>query len=386
MLTVSLLACAAWIYLVAFHHGFWRADQRLPLSLPDPSQWPAVTVVIPARNEESSIGACVAALTAQDYPGALRMIVVDDASTDDTAVIARAAGDARLTVLAAPPLTAGWTGKLAALEAGVAAAGEVAFLWFTDADIVHAPQVLRMLVAQAVQGRRDLVSLMVKLHCASVWERLLIPAFIFFFQMLYPFRAANDDRSRIAAAAGGCVLIRRDALLRAGGLSAIRGEVIDDCALARAVKGSGGTLWLGLTEKSRSLRRADTLGPLWHMVQRTAFTQLRHSYLLLAGTVLGLSLIFLAPVLAALQGLVGGQWELFLSGVMAYGLMVYAYAPTLRGYGLPIIAGFLLPLTAALYAAMTIGSAVAHLHGRGGAWKGRHYDTSAQPPNLTKSH
>lgn len=384
MTAAAFLACAAWLFLLNARRGFWRADQRLPVDLVEPSVWPPVTAVVPARNEAATVGACVAALAAQDYPGRLSVIVVDDASDDGTAALARAAGGTRTTVLTAPPLAEGWTGKLAALDAGVAAAGDVPWLWFTDADVVHGPLVLRRLMSHALQRRRDLASLMVKLRCDSAWERLLVPAFVFFFQMLYPFRAVNDDRARAAAAAGGCVLLRRDALARAGGLAAIRGAVIDDCTLARAVKDSGGALWLGLADDSRSLRAADSLAPLWRMVERTAFTQLHYSFLLLAGTVAGLALVFLAPPAAVLHGLAAGRAAEVLAGGAGWLLMVRAYGPTLAAYGQSIGRGFALPVAAALYALMTVSSALAHWRGRGGAWKGRHYDASARSPNLPK--
>jgi len=276
---IALFGLAAWVYLLLFHRRFWRADQRLSQHPASLTAWPSVVAVVPARNEAETIGAVTAALLAQDYAGAFRVIVVDDASTDGTAHIARAQAGARtLDVIAAPPLPAGWTGKLAALDTGVRQVGEsVDYLWFTDADIVHPPQTLARLVSKAVEGRRDLVSLMVRLRCKSFWERRLIPAFIFFFQMLYPFPAANDDRSKTAAAAGGCVLLRREVLARAGGLAAIRGRIIDDCALAALIKAVGGGLWIGLADAnpvtaSTSLRRADGLAPLWAMVRRTAYT------------------------------------------------------------------------------------------------------------------
>ena len=348
MLILSGLAFFAWLYLVLAHHGFWRADQKLPLAPPVPTSWPPVTAVVPARNEAPTIGACVAALLAQDYAGDLRVIVVDDDSADGTGDVARQAGDARLTVIQAPPLAPGWTGKLSALQAGVAEAGDVEHLWFTDADIVHGPEVLRRLVGHMAARERDLVSLMVRLNCESFWERRLIPAFVYFFQMLYPFRAVNDDRSTTAGAAGGCVLLRRVALERAGGIAAIRGAVIDDCALARAIKRSGGRLWLGLADASRSLRAASNLNPLWRMVVRTAFAQLRHSWALLAATVAGLALLFLVPVLAALGVGQGGTTRV-LFGLGAWALMAISYMPTLRAYGLPIAAGFALPAAAALY-------------------------------------
>jgi hopene-associated glycosyltransferase HpnB len=384
MLTaLALLSLLAWIYLLFFHHGFWRADQRLPYAAAELSAWPSVVALVPARNEAPSIGACVGALAAQDYKGAFRVVVIDDASTDGTGDIARAHS---CEVITAPPIEAGWTGKLGALNAGMTHVGDsTEFIWLTDADIVHPPEALSQLMAKAEMDRRDLVSLMVKLHCASFWERLLIPAFVFFFQMLYPFPGANNDRSRIAAAAGGCVLVRRAALQRAGGIAAIRGAVIDDCELARIVKRAGGRTWLGLADGSRSLRAAEELAPLWTMVRRTAFTQLGHSFLMLLGTVLGLALIFLVPPLTVLLAPWHTQGLATLAGFLAWGSMAFAYAPTLRDYGRNPWQGLLLPLAATMYGAMTVDSGVAHWRHRGAQWKGRYYGPSAASRNLSES-
>ncbi len=385
---VALVGLGAWIYLLFFHHHFWRADQRLPAVTPLPAAWPSVSAVVPARNEAASIGACVAALMAQDYKGAFRVVVVDDASTDATAGLARAAaarhGDA-LEVIAAPPLEAGWTGKLWALNAGLARVGELPeFVWFTDADVVHPPGTLSQLVAKAEVDQRDLVSLMVKLHCISFWERLLIPAFVFFFQMLYPFPAVNKDRARMAAAAGGCILVRRNILVRAGGVAAIRSAIIDDCALAAAIKRAGGKLWLGLADGSHSLRQAEGLGPLWAMVQRTAFTQLGHSAILLILTVVALGAVFLGPAVIVLAGTWHGNGLATLAGLLAWAMMAYAYRPTLRDYHRSPWQGLFLPLVAALYTAMTVASGVAHWRHRGGQWKGRYYGPSAEAGNLSE--
>jgi len=393
---IAVFGLAAWVYLVFLHRNFWRADQRLPKTAPPLPVWPPVTAVVPARNEAGTIGAVTAALLAQDYPGPFRVIVVDDASTDGTAGLARAASaqnrevGARNSqvgppdVLTAPPLEAGWTGKLWALNAGLrhlAAQNPPEYLWFTDADVIHPPETLTRLVSKAVMDRRDLVSLMVKLRCQSFWERRLIPAFVFFFQMLYPFPAANDDRSRIAAAAGGCVLLRREAFEKAGGLAAVRGKVIDDCAIAALIKRAGGGIWVGLADASHSLRRADSLEPLWGMVRRTAFTQLYHSNLLLFLTILGLVLVFLGPPIATLFG----HGLAFWAGLAAWGIMAFTYVPTLRDYGRSPWEGLLLPAVATLYAAMTFDSAVAHWRQRGGQWKGRHYGPSSGPGNLPES-
>ncbi len=382
----------AWCYLAFFHHGFWRADQRLPLALTPPAAWPTVTAIVPARNEAATIEACVRSLRGQVYQGVLNIIVVDDSSADDTASLARmagvtASGTAKVEVITAPALAPGWTGKLAALNAGLAHAdkSEPAFIWFTDADVIHAPSTLTRLVSMACADRRDLVSLMVRLHCRSSWERLLIPAFIFFFQMLYPFRSVNDPRRPAAAAAGGCVLIRRERLRLAGGLEAIKGEIIDDCALGRIVKRSGGRLWLGLADDSQSLRAADDLAPLWSMVKRTAFTQLGYSTLLLAASVIGLALVFLGPGLVVLTLPWHGHIIATFAGITATGLMIWTYGPTLRDYQRSPWEGLLLPIASGLYAAMTVDSAMAHRQQRGGQWKGRHYGPSSGPADLAKS-
>jgi len=383
---IAFFGFAAWIYLLFLHRGFWRADQRLPQHTAPLAAWPSVVAVVPARNEAETIGAVTAALCAQDYLGSFRVIVVDDSSTDGTADLARATAGHKLDVLSAPPLQPGWTGKLAALNTGVAAVNPATdYLWFTDADILHPPETLARLVAKAVHDRRDLVSLMVHLRCESFWERLLIPAFIFFFQMLYPFPAANSDRSKIAAAAGGCVLLRREALIKAGGLEAIRGRIIDDCALAGLIKAGGGRIWLGLADASRSLRRADTLAPLWSMVRRTAYTQLNHSPVILFFTLLGLALVFLGPPLAALGLPVHGRPLAALAGLLAWAGMAAAYGPTLKDYGRSPWEGWLLPVAALLYGTMTFDSAVAHWRQRGGQWKGRNYRPSSHPGNLSES-
>lgn len=370
---LGLLTLAIWAWLLLFHHRFWRADQRLMKS-PVPDRWPSVVAIVPARNEAPSIGACVEALARQDYAGALTIIVVDDSSTDGTGDIARAVSG-NIEVVQGEKLPEGWSGKLWALDTGLrrAAALPADYVWFSDADIVHEPRVLADLVAFAEARRLDLVSLMARLHCVHFWERLLVPAFVFFFQMLYPFPAVNDPRSKIAGAAGGCVLLRRDALARIGGIGAIRGDLIDDCALAAAVKRTGGPIWLGLADRTRSLRVSPALGDLWQMVSRTAFTQLRYSGALLAGTLAGLAITFLAPPLLALswplhQNMIAGS-----AGLLAWIGMATAYRPTLRDYGRTAPEALLLPVTAALYGAMTLDSAINYWRGTASSWKGRQY-------------
>ena len=323
----------------------------------------------------TSIGETVASLLAQNYSGELRVVVVDDNSRDATAETAREAaarlGKAdRLTVLSGGALPAGWTGKLWAQQQGVAFVDALpsppAYVLLTDADIVYAPDAVSRLAVRARESGAVLSSLMVKLHCTSFAERAFIPAFIFFFQMLYPFAWANDVRRATAAAAGGCMLVRRDVLHDAGGMAAIRGALIDDCALAKLLKARG-PIWIGLTERVRSIREYPAVADIRGMVARTAYAQLRYSPLLLAGTVLGLALTYLAPVAFALFA--GGYAQL--AGILTWLAMALAFWPTLRFYGLPVVWGVALPAIAAIYMAFTINSAYQHARGRGGMWKGR---------------
>jgi hopene-associated glycosyltransferase HpnB len=376
---VAALGLAAWGHLVFFRHGFWRTRERLP-EAPAPTRWPAVAIVVPARDEAETIAATLVALLAQDYPGPLSVTLVDDGSSDGTGDIARglAARDARLAVVPGTTLPAGWSGKLWAVETGVRAASTRAltapeYLFLTDADTVHGPASLRRLVAHAMANRRDMVSLMVRLSCATAWERLLTPAFVYFFQMLYPFAAVNDDANQTAGAAGACVLVRAEALARAGGIAAIREALIDDCALAGAVKRSGGKLWLGLADDSVSLRRYAALAEFWAMVARTAYTQLRYSSLLLLGTVLAMGAIYLGPPLLLAVGLALRAWPMAALAGGALGLMLASFRPILRYYRLPAWRVMTLPAAALLYVAMTVDSALRHWRGRGGGWKGRHY-------------
>ena len=372
---LAALSLAVWLYLLFGHGGFWRADQRLDAPGDTLDAWPAVAAVVPARNEAAVIGQTLRSLLAQDYPGDLVVIVVDDESDDGTAELARGADD-RVVVVGGAARPAGWVGKTWALAQGVEAAApaapEARYLWFSDADIEHRPGVLRALVAKAEAERLDLVSLMARLHCARAWERLLIPAFVFFFQMLYPFRRVNDPARATAAAAGGCMLVRRDALAAAGGLDAIAGALIDDCALARALK-PGGPIWLGLATESRSIRAYAGLGEIWDMVARSAYTQLGHSPMLLAGTVVGMTLIYLVPPATAIAGVFGGFGPAAGLGAAGWLAMAVGYAPTLRFYRQPAVAGVVLPAVATLYTLMTLDSALRWRRGEGGRWKGRRY-------------
>ena len=366
-------SAAIWLYLLFGRGFFWRTP--VPSAAPPPQRWPDVVAIVPARNEAPVVSAAVGSLLRQEYAGRLAIVLVDDHSEDGTGDIARetaarlAKGD-RLRVVSARPLPSGWTGKLWALAEGVRQVKEGGdwpeLFLFTDADIAHHPTNLAELVARLDGEERDLVSLMVRLRCESWAERFLIPAFVFFFAMLFPFAWANDRRRRTAAAAGGCVLLRQTAYERIGGFAAIRHALIDDCALALAVKQSGGSIWLGLTQQTRSLRPYPRVADVWRMVARTAYDQLHHSPLLLAGTVLGLALTYLVP--PALM-VVGGDAR-WLAG-LTWAAMSLAYWPMVRFYGLSPLWAPLLPAIALVYLAATIDSARRHWLGRGGEWKGR---------------
>lgn len=373
MMLLTGLSLAAWLVLEFFRGGFWRADQRLG-EAGSLGEWPDVVAVIPARNEAPTIGRTVASLMTQRYPGMISVIVVDDGSEDGTAV---AAGDwPNLRVVRGSPLPDGWSGKLWAVRQGLAEAQvyhpDAAFVLMTDADIEHGPDNIRKLVFKAESGQRHLASLMVKLRVRSFWEKLLIPAFVFFFQKLYPFAWVNDPESPTAAAAGGCMLIRRDVLRRAGGVEAIRGELIDDCAMGRLIKRFG-PIWLGLTDETRSLRAYDRLDDIWNMIARTAFAQLDYSLISLVGAVGGMIVIYLAPPFAMFYGLAHGHGGLAMTGALIWLVMAVSYWPTLKLYGEPFWRTAWLPAAAALYTLMTVSSALRHWQGRGGAWKGRHY-------------
>jgi len=371
LLALAILTILIWLALLAGWHGFWRADQRLPLH-PEPlDNWPSVTAIVPARDEAATIPYSLTGLIEQRYSGAFEIVLADDSSSDDTVAMAgrlASDGERKLTVVAAGPLPAGWAGKLWAVQRGIEEARrrQPDYYWLTDADIAHKPQVLAGLVAHAEAERLALASLMVKLPARSLWEKLLVPAFIFYFALLYPFRAVNDPASRIAGAAGGSLLVRRDALEAIGGIGAIKGAVIDDCALAREIKGSGRRIWIGLAERSRSLRRYRHLADFWSMVARSAYPQLEHSPLRLALALLGLGVAFLAPPLLLLAGGLAA-----LAGLIAWSLMTWAYAPTVKYHGLSPLWAVTLPFAAALFAAMTIASAVSHYRGQPTLWRGR---------------
>jgi hopene-associated glycosyltransferase HpnB len=373
---VGAISLAIWIYLVFARGWFWRLrafdnDQTIVAPL---NRWPRIIAVVPARNEAETIGRAVAALVRQDYPGEFSIVVADDHSEDGTAELARRAGaecgaSERISIHTAAPLPAGWTGKLWALNEGVTQAAKDApeFYWFTDADVVHAPDTLRRLVARAESGKLDLASLMVMLQTRTLPERALIPPFLYFFLKLYPPSWIADADARTAGAAGGCILLRRSTLERIGGLARIRGEVIDDCALARAVKKSGGRVWMGLTCMSASLRAYGRFGQIRDMIARTAFTQLRYSVFVLLCTFVGMFFTYIAPVVVLFAR---DSIARFL-GAVAWALMSVSFLPTVRFYRLSPFWAPLLPLAAIFYSYATWLSAVRYWHGRGGQWKGR---------------
>jgi hopene-associated glycosyltransferase HpnB len=370
---LAAVAAVAWLGLLVGRDGFWCCDQTLDeATLPTACD---VVAIVPARDESALIEASVASLLGQDYAGRLDVVVVDDGSRDDTAARAAAPvvpADRSLHVHTAAPPRAGWSGKVAAQRAGLAVAAErglvAPWLWFTDADIVHAPDTLDRLLATAQRRRVGLVSVMADLSIASAVERWLVPAFVYFFQLLYPFRAVNDPARPVAAAAGGCILVARGALDRAGGLEAIRGRLIDDVALATAIKATGTPVRLVLSHRCSS-RRAYDLAAFWTMVRRTAFTELRRSWWRLAAALAGLALLFVVPLSALVAA--GGAGRL--AALSALGLMAVSARPILRWYGLGSWRALLWPPAAVAYMAMTLHSALAHARGRPARWRGRLY-------------
>ncbi len=365
MIYLALINLFIWIGLAFFWHEFWRADQVLPQRTT--AYAPSVSIIVPARNEIETIASVVKHLKLQEYQGQFQIMVVDDASTDGTGNAAILAG---AKVVTAPPLPIGWSGKLWALHNGVLQSKKMDLIWFTDADIIHEPGTLSAMVAQIES--RTMVSVMAHLRCISFWERILVPGFIYFFTLLYPFKSVSNSTSKVAGAAGGSILLRRDALERIGGIESYCDTLIDDCTLAKRIKSSGGSVWLGFSDLSKSLRQADTLAPLWRTVTRTAFTQLHYNPLLLLGTVSGLILIFLvAPALLISQ--CSTHHFTALLAAVSWALMSITYTPTLKLYRQHVAMSFVLPVTAILYMFMTLDSAVAHWLRRGGDWKDRTY-------------
>lgn len=383
MLFLIIVSLSIWIYLILGRGNFWLCNQFLQ-DTPSPSNW-QVTAIIPARNEAQSIAICLQSLFNQDYQGKFKIVLVDDRSEDETKAIAtetakRAHKDRQLTIVEGKPLPSGWSGKLWAMNQGIEWAEanlDTDYFLLTDADINHDASNVSSLVAKAQRENLDLVSLMVKLHCQSFWERLLIPAFIFFFQKLYPFPLVNNPRSKVAGAAGGCILIRRDALRRIGGISSLKEALIDDCTLADLVKKSlppHQGIWLGLTETTTSLREYQQLKPIWDMVARTAFTQLNYSNLLLLGTLVGMFVTYLVAPLALIDGVITSNSLVSSLALLTLVLISLSYYPTVKFYRLPLWYSLLLPTIALLYTLMTLDSALRHWQGKGGQWKGRAYN------------
>ncbi|BAT51404.1 Glycosyl transferase, family 2 [Nostoc sp. NIES-3756] len=395
-LGLMFLSLVIWLGLLTLRGQFWRSDQKLEVEEIQLKSLPKICAVVPARNEADVIPMSLRSLLLQDYPGDFHIFLVDDQSTDGTAAFAEGVAHAvdkaqQLHIVSGESLPLGWSGKLWAMEQGICKAKTLApdYFFLTDADIEHDVSNLTRLVAKALQEDLDLASVMVKLRCESFWEKFLIPAFVFFFQKLYPFRWVNNPKNKTAAAAGGCILIRASALEQIGGIQVIRQTLIDDCTLAQVVKGTGNNskfknspsspptpsrkIWLGLSSSTRSLRQYQSLQTIWDMVARTAYTQLNYSPWLLLGTVVAMTLIYLIPPVGTIIGALMSNWGIALIGLAAWLLMSLAYFPTIRFYKLSPLLAFSLPAIAFLYTLMTIDSALRHWQGRGGAWKGRVY-------------
>lgn len=390
LLSIATLSLIIWIFLLLFWGQFWRADQRLELNNIDLSSYPRVCAIIPARNEADILPVSLKSLLNQEYSGEFSIILIDDQSTDKTGEVAQEIASNlnqsdRLNIILGKPLPVGWSGKLWAMEQGIQSAKNKGlspdYFLFTDADIEHYSTNLKELVAKAEKENLALTSLMVLLRCDSFWEKFLIPAFVFFFQKLYPFPWVNNPQNKMAAAAGGCILIRRDRLEEIGSIPSLREALIDDCTLAKKIKGlstpdNPTAIWLGLTERTRSLRPYDSLDTIWNMIARTAYTQLNYSPLLLLGTVLGMSLVYLAAPVILLLGFYLESRNLMIISSLTWFLMAIAYLPTLRLYKLSPLWSLSLPIIALFYNLMTIDSALRHWRGQGGGWKGRVYPQS----------
>lgn len=388
--TISLLSLIIWLYLLLFRGGFWLTNQRINPQVKPLGNYPSVCTIIPARNEADVLPISLKSLLEQDYAGDFSIILVDDQSNDGTGEVAqKIAQDCqkteRLTVIPGQPLAPGWSGKLWAMKQGIDYAKNLNkqpdYLLLTDADIEHHSTNLKELITKAETENLALTSLMVWLRCQSFWERFLIPAFVFFFEKLYPFPWVNNPQHKMAAAAGGCILIRRDILEKIGGIDVVKNALIDDCSLAAAVKAKlqentpnpNQGIWLGLSEKTRSLRPYETLDSIWNMVARTAYTQLSYSPILLLGTLIGMTLVYLVAPVSVIIGLITGNFAIAIIGGLTWGLMAISYVPTLTLYRCSPLWGFMLPIIGLFYSLMTLDSAWRHWRGKGGGWKGRVY-------------
>jgi len=381
---LSCISLLAWLYLAIFHHGFWKRREFLP-PIDAQNHWPGIISLTPARNEEAVISRSIQSLLSQSYQGQYRAILINDNSEDKTLKQAQSAIDNidsshSVDIMNAPALKSGWSGKLWALNHGLEMTRESYrpdYYWLSDADITHDTNTLARLVTLARRNDLGMASLMVTLNCKTFWERLIIPAFIYYFQMLYPFAATANPKSQFAGGAGGCILIRADALEAIGGISAIKDTLIDDCALAKAVKTQSYKIWLGHGTESHSIRESSGLDDLWKMVTRTAFTQLNFSYFKLLGAIFGMFLLYAIPVIVALSGILTQNIPLAVIGASTWGLMALTYAPTVRAYGRSFLASFMMPFTAHLFMAMTLHSAWLHFRGSHSGWRGRIYDNHA---------
>ena len=392
MTSILLLAFVVWLYLLFLRGGYWQAGPLIPQDQPQPEKWPAVVAIVPARDEADVVDRAVRSLLGQDYAGEFTVILVDDGSSDVTSDLVRRLSRVSrrsLTVIDGAPPPNGWSGKLWALEQGLrhyqTNFPATDLIWFTDADIYHPAGNLRRLVAHGLAEGHDLISLMVRLESRGSWTWLLIPAFVYFFQQLYPFRWVANPARRTSAAAGGCILVRRSALQNSGGLERIRGALIDDCALARNLKvGHGYRLWLGLSTKTHSLRPYRKLRGVWAMVSRNAFTQLNYSPVYLALAVLGMLVTYLVGPFCVIVALYSGEFAKLALGAAIWLLMSVSFMPTLRIYGEARSAALLMPIVALLYMAMTLDSARRSWWGNGSKWKGRVTATAPdrRPPRL----
>ncbi len=381
------LSLVIWLFLLLFWGSFWLANQRLEAREIKLTSYPNICAIVPARNEADVLPNSITSLLNQDYSGSFFIVLVDDNSSDRTSEVTQEIAEGlnkkdKIKIISGKPLATEWKGKLWAMKQGIDCANKLIpqpdYFLFTDADIQHDRHNVLQLVTKAETENLDLVSLMVLLHCQSIWEKLLIPAFVFFFQKLYPFPWVNDRDRAVAAAAGGCLLIRRQALENIGGIDRIKDALIDDCSLAKAIKlnqknADKTGIWLGLTETTISLRVYEDLKTIWNTITRTAYTQLNYSLLLLIGTVLGMTIVYLVPPICLVIGLIINNWILIIISLVTWLLMTIAYIPTIRLYKLSILWAFSLPTIALLYTLMTIDSAWQYWQGKGGAWKGRIY-------------
>ena len=371
MIVLACVSFTVWLYLLGAHGRFWSAGPVLPAVVSRPTD-PTVTVIVPARNEGPVLARCLASLMRQDYAGPFKIVLVDDCSSDDTRDVARSCHDPRLLVIDGLERPGGWSGKLWAVSQGLQHAGDAAYVFLTDADVDHDPAHLASLISKAERDHLDLVSEMVQLRCDRPAERVLVPPFVFFFQLLYPFARVNAPNRRVAAAAGGTMLLRATALARIGGIASIRDALIDDVALAAAIK-RGGSIWLGHSALATSVRPYPGAADIWRMVARTAYVQLRQSPAVLLGTVLGMGVVWVAPTVTLLLGSGLARWL----GLATIAMSSASYVPTLRRFRLSWLRALLLPVIGVFYTAATIGSARDHYRGRGVVWKQRSYQRLA---------